>query len=86
MEEQEFSTFFHMEQEYNNLGNLGLNLGVSWSVFGNARESDLDDLLLTKNIHGEARMTVVDLWKRHPNRQQGEFNSISSHDSIQPFP
>jgi len=61
-----------MEQEYNNLvGNLGIQLGVTWSVFGNADRSDLDDLLLTKNIHGEARMTVVDIWKRHPNRQQG---------------
>ena len=60
-----------MELEYNNLGNLGIHLGVTWSVFGNADRSDLDDLLLTKNIHGEARMIVVDIWKRHPNRQQG---------------
>ena len=60
-----------MELEYNNLGNLGIHLGVTWFVFGNADRSDLDDLLLTKNIHGEARMTVVDIWKRHPNRQQG---------------
>ena len=60
-----------MEQEFNNLGNLGINLGVTWFVFGNADRSDLDDLLLTKNIHGEARMTVVDLWKRYPSRQQG---------------
>jgi hypothetical protein len=61
-----------MEQEYNNLvGNLGIQLGVTWSVFGNADRSDLDDLLLNKNIHGEARM------KRHPNRQQGEFDFIS---------
>ena len=27
-----------MEQEFNNLGNLGINLGVTWSVFGNAGE------------------------------------------------
>ena len=68
-----------MEQEYNSLvGNLGIQLGVTWSVFGNADRSDLDDLLLNKNIQGEARMTVVDLWKRHPNRKQGEFNFISS--------
>jgi len=75
-----------MEQEYNNLGNLGINLGVTWSVFGNADRSDLDDLLLTKNIHGEARMTLVDLWKRHPNRQQatatGQTGLNSDPESI----
>jgi hypothetical protein len=62
-----------MEQEFNNLVSLGINLGVTWSVFGNADRSDLDDLLVTNNIHGPARLTVVDLWKRHPNRQQGKF-------------
>ena len=64
-----------MEQEFNNLGNLRINLGVSWSVFGNADRSDLDDLLSFNNIHGNAKLTVVDLWKRHPNRQQGKFRS-----------
>jgi hypothetical protein len=44
------------------------NLGVSWSVFGNARESDLDDIMASKNIHGEARLNLVYLWKRHPDR------------------
>ena len=53
-----------MEAQFNTF-----NLGVSWSVFGSAEESDLDDLLATKNIHGSARLTIVDLWKRHPDRQ-----------------
>eukprot|EP00975_Prorocentrum_lima_P052842 11077651-Prorocentrum_lima.AAC.1 len=61
-----------MEQEFDNLVNIiGINLGITWSVFGNADRSDLDDLFATKNIHAEARLIVVDLWKRHPNRQQG---------------
>ena len=45
------------------------NLGVSWAEFGDQRESDLDDLLVTKNIHGEARTKLVSLWTRHPDRQ-----------------
>ena len=54
------------------------NLGVSWSVFGNADRSDLDDLLATKNIHGEDRLTIVDLWKNHPKRQpQGTVQQTS---------
>jgi hypothetical protein len=68
-----------MEQEFNNLPLLGINLDVSWSTFGNADRSDLDDLFVTNNIHGKERLTVVDLWKRHPNRQQGKINSIVSH-------
>ena len=49
-----------MEENFNSY-----NLGVSWSVFGNAR---IDDILDSKNIHGAARLNLVDLWKRHPDR------------------
>lgn len=46
-----------------------LELDVSWSVFGNARMSDVDDLLTTNDIHGAKRLQVVDMWKRHPKNK-----------------
>jgi hypothetical protein len=48
------------------------NFGFSWTEFGDQRESDLDDILATENIHGERRTKLVSLWKRHPDRQQGK--------------
>jgi hypothetical protein len=54
-----------MEAEFN-----ALNLGqITYTQFGNARESDIDDLLDFKNIHGEERLAIVDVWKRHPNNR-----------------
>ena len=47
------------------------NLGITWTVFGDLRESDLDDLLETMQICGVQRGNLVSLWKRHPNRQPG---------------
>ena len=40
-----------MEIEFSNLSNLGINISVSWSAFGNADRSDLDDLIISKDIH-----------------------------------
>jgi hypothetical protein len=49
------------------------NLGVTWEEFGDQDRSDLDDLLVTKNIHGEVRAKVVSLWKRHPSHAKGSL-------------
>jgi hypothetical protein len=65
--------FGSMEEEF-----ASYKLGVSWIQFGDQDRSDLDDLLATKNIHGEARTKLVSLWKRHPDRQQGKTSIICS--------
>jgi hypothetical protein len=52
-------------EEFNNLGLEG----ITWDQFGNAREADIDDLLINQNIHGSRRIVVMDLWKRHPKRK-----------------
>jgi hypothetical protein len=59
--------FALMEEQF-----ASYNLDISWTEFGDQRESDLDDFLATDNIHGERRTKLVSLWKRHPDRQQGK--------------
>eukprot|EP01038_Epipyxis_sp_PR26KG_P015961 gene15961-21660_t len=60
-----------MEESFNSF-----NLGVSWSVFGNANRSDLDNILTAKNIHGEARLNLVDLWEKISNRTVQDISSV----------
>mgnify|MGYP000501153445 CR=1 FL=1 len=43
------------------------NFGVSYSVFKNARGSDLDDFFKLNQIEGPPRLDVVSLWKEMKN-------------------
>ncbi len=42
---------------------------MTWSEFGDTKDSDINDLFDTNNIHGEKRVKLVSLWTRHPKRE-----------------
>ena len=57
-----------MEEQFNSF-----NLGVTWTEFGDQRESDLDKLLDSlSDLTTQNRTKLVSLWKRHPDKQQGK--------------
>jgi hypothetical protein len=60
-----------MEQHF-----TAFNLVITWAQFGNARNEDLTILFNENNLTGAQRITLVDLWVNHPNRQQGKFNYL----------
>lgn len=55
-----------MEDQFN-----AYNLGVTWTVFGDQREADLDKLLDSRpDLAPPQRSELVSLWKRHPNKRK----------------
>ena len=57
-----------MEEQFNSF-----NLGVTWTEFGDQRESDLDKLLDSlSDLTTQNRTKLVSVWKRHPDKQQGK--------------
>lgn len=47
-----------------------LNLGkITYTQFGNARETDLDLFVNSMELTPLQRIAIVDVWKRHPNKQ-----------------
>ena len=47
-----------------------LDLGITWSQLGSARESDVDAIIEAMRLDARTRIALVDIWKRHPRQQQ----------------
>jgi hypothetical protein len=61
-----------MEEKFN-----ALNLGISWSwtKFGNVSQATVLKFAKERNLTANQQGDLEDLWAKHPNRQQGKFNS-----------
>jgi len=47
-----------------------LCLSITWTQLGSADRCDIDDYLAYSELRGEKRLQLVDIWKRHPSKQQ----------------
>jgi len=53
-----------------------LNLPVTFTQLGSAREVDIDALISEQQLSSQQRFALVDIWKRHPIQLHSQQQSI----------